>query len=374
MKIRSMAFSNKSLSSLTKVFLFSVLLSGCASVPNIVPQIPGAGSSNPSAIGQDIIRANNFLAAGRKREAADAYFVAASNYRSPERERLILQAAELAAVFRDPALTQQYLSPLNFDQLSLENKSRFRLIQAQLALNDRNYRETLRILPQRVNDLPEDLANKILAMRMSTAQASGDKLAVVQELVLQEPTLKEQYLVSLNHDRIWNHAQQIPAFQLEDAKNKIGHPIVKNWLTLAQFSRISKNGPASKRQSLRGDLGRWIQNNTNHPGMPKALGLLNAVPTTTVTPYSAGVQTPVLKKVVPQRPVAKKPTAQKPIVVQSSVKTIPAQKPAPVVKRPVAPQPAVKKPVTTTPKAPEKPVKRDPKVRSLYEQIKKQIQ
>jgi len=370
MKTRFTLFNTSVIASLTKAIFITILISGCASVPNIVPQLPGSGASNPAPVGQDIIRANNYLAAGRKREAADAYFFAASNYRSPERERLILQAAELASVFRDAPLTQQYLSPLNFDRLSTENKSRFRLIQAQLALNDRNYREALRILPQRVNDMPEDLANKILAMRMSTAQSSGDKLAVVQELVLQEPTLKEQYLVTLNHDRIWNHAQQIPAFQLEDAKNKIGHPIVKNWLTLAQFSRIAKNGPISKRQSLRGDLGRWIQNNTNHPGMPKALGLLNAAPTTTVTPYTAGSPQPALKKpVVVNKPVAKKQVITSTVTQQPAVKKPVVVKRAPVKVVPKTPV-AVKKPAAVQQPA---PVKRDPNIRSLYERMKKQI-
>lgn len=371
MKTRFTPFNTSVFASLTKAIFITMLISGCASVPNIVPQLPGSGASNPAPVGQDILRANNFLAAGRKREAADAYFFAASNYGSPERERLILQAAELASVFRDAPLTQQYLSPLNFDQLSAENKSRFRLIQAQLALNDRNYREALRILPQRVSDIPQDLANKILATRMSAAQSSGDKLAVVQELVLQEPTLKEQYLVSLNHDRIWNHAQQIPAFQLEDAKNKIGHPIVKNWLTLAQFSRIAKNGPVSKRQSLRGDLGRWIQNNTNHPGMPKALGLLNAAPTTTVTPYTASVPQPVLKKpVVVNKPVAKKQVITSTVTKQPAVQKPVIVKRAPVKVVPKAPV-AVKKPVPVQQPA---PVKRDPNIRALYEKMKKQIQ
>lgn len=361
--------------SLVTVLLISFLLGGCASVPNIVPQLPYPGAPNPAPVGQDIAQANNFLATGQKRAAADAYFRAAQNYRSPERERLILQAAELAAVFRDPALTQQYLSPLNFDQLSAEHKARFRLIQAQLALNDRNYRESLRILPQRVNDIPLDLGKKILDTRMSAAQSSGDKLALVQELVLQESTLKEQYLVTLNQDRIWNHAQQIPAFQLEEAKNKIGHPIVKNWLVLAQLSRISRNGPASKKQTLRSDLGRWIQNNSNHPGMPKALGLLNAAPTTTVTPYSAAAQRPVLKKLPAKRPVVvkpavKKPVANKPIIIRSTVKVLPAK--TPVVRKP-APVPVVKKPVVTNP-ATKQPIKADPNIRSLYEKFKKQVQ
>jgi len=84
MKTRSSAFYTKSIISLTKVILISVFITGCGSVPNIVPQLPNSGSANPAPVGQDIVRANNFLAAGRKREAADAYFIAASNYRSPK--------------------------------------------------------------------------------------------------------------------------------------------------------------------------------------------------------------------------------------------------------------------------------------------------
>lgn len=297
----------------TILVLFS--LSACSSISDIVPQLPSSGSSNSApVVGADITLANEFLAAGKRRDAAAAYFAAAQNYRSPERERLILQAAELASLLKDQQLTQRYLAPLSFDQLSSENQTRFRLVQAQLALNDRNYRETLRILPQRVNDLPEELGQKILSTRMSAAQGSGDKLALVQELVLQETTLKESYQVSLNHDRIWGHAEQIPAFQLEEAKNGISHPIVKNWLSLAQLSRISKNGPLSKRQTLRGDIGSWIQNNGTHPGMAKALDLLNAAPTTTVTPYSVEAQKPVVKKTSQKSPVANIPKVKPPVI------------------------------------------------------------
>lgn len=347
---------------------------GCAATPNIVPQLPAFGAVNsPAPVGQDIALANNFLNSGRKREAADAYFRAAQNYPSPERERLILQAAELSSAFKDLNLTQQYLSPLNFNQLTSENQSRFRLVQAQLALNDRNYREALRILPQRTNNLPTDLGQKILDTRMSAVQASGDKLSLVQELVLQEPSLKQDHLVKLNQDRIWNHARQIPTFQLEQAKSKINHPILKNWLDLAQLSRVAQNGPANQRQALRGNLARWIQNNPNHPGMPKALGLLNASPTTTVTPYNAG-QKPVIKKYV--APVARRPVAKAPVVKPVAVK--------PVINRPIVRKPVVRKPVVKapTPAVAKKPVVAQPAVKpkenisnikSLYNSMKTKI-
>lgn len=359
MKARLTSVNSPFVKSITMVIVLLSLV-GCASIPDIVPQLPPAGSSNSApTIGADIALANDFLAAGKRRDAAAAYFAAAQNYRSPERERLILQAAELASLVKDLPLTQRYLAPLNFSQLNNENKTRFRLVQAQLALNDRNHRETLRILPQRVNDIPAELGKKVLATRLAAAQGSGDKLSLVQELVLQEPTLKEDYLVNLNHDRIWGHAKQIPAFQLEEAKNGISHPVVKNWLSLAQLSRISTNGPASKRQTLRGDLGSWIQNNSNHPGMLKALDLLNAAPTTTVTPYSVDAPKLVIKSTV-----VKRPTTKSPVVKKARPKT-------PTLKTPQVKRPITKNTVKTN--VANKAEKKDPSVGLLYENIKKKI-
>ncbi|MEB8430629.1 penicillin-binding protein activator [Cocleimonas sp. KMM 6892] len=283
----------KKLSLLPVSLLFAVVvLGGCASLPNIVPQLPSPRADNYSLpAGQDIGRANAFLTQGKKREAAAAYFEASNNYRSPERERLILQAAELAAVLKDTPLTQRYLAPVNYANLNAENQARFRFTQAQLALNDNNYRETLRILPQRVNTLPMELGTKILNARMSAAQSSGDKLALVQELVLQESSLKEQHQIDLNHDRIWNHAQQIPNFQLDEGIGRINHPVLKSWLTLAKLGKISKSNTASAKTSLRGDTAKWLQQNPNHPGKSKAIELLNVVPSTTVTPYQTDATT-----------------------------------------------------------------------------------
>jgi len=169
-------------------------------IGSIVPPLPfdripsGFTTANNSNTGQDILQANAFLAAGQQREAANAYFLAAQNYPSPERERLMLQAAELASLFKDTSLTQQYLSSINFATLSLENQTRFRLVQAQLATNDRNYREALRILPQRIDNVPADLGEKVLSSRMAAAQASGDRLSLIQELVLQETSLKAPHV------------------------------------------------------------------------------------------------------------------------------------------------------------------------------------
>ena len=143
---------------------------------------------------------------------------------------------------------------------------------------------------------------------------------------------------------------------------------------MAQLSRVYYYGSASKKQTFRSDLARWIQANPNHPGMTDALALLNAAPTTTVTPYTADVQKPALRKPVVRkpavkRPVVKRPIAPRPTIKKSAVKTLPpARTPVRVINKPV-----VKKPVVNTPKV-EAPVKIEPNIRSLYEKFKKQVQ
>ncbi len=277
-------------SSLVLTLLIS--LSACSTISDIVP-LPSIAlptlDRHALPAGKDIELANALLAAGKKRDAASAYFEASQNYRSPERERLILQAAELAAFIKDSNLAQRYLSPLRYPALNGENQARFRFTQAQLALNDKNYREALRILPQRTIGLPDGLASKILNARMRAAQSSRDRISLVQELVLQEPTLKNDYEVKLNHDRIWNHIQQIPKQSLKTHKNKINHAVLKSWLDLGYLARSAKDaGEISPTTSAK--LKSWQQRNQNHPGNNKIAEILKSAPAATVTPYLGGVK------------------------------------------------------------------------------------
>ncbi|MCF6190298.1 MAG: penicillin-binding protein activator [Cocleimonas sp.] len=273
------------------ISLSLLALSACTSLPsigNIVPQIALPTLDNHALPqGKDIELANALLAAGKKREAAAAYFDASRNYRSPERERLILQASELAAISKDSNLAQRYLSPLRYSSLNKENQARFRFTQAQLALNDKNYRETLRILPQRVQGLPDGLASKILNARMRAAQSSRDRISLVQELVLQEPTLKNDYEVKLNHDRIWNHIQQIPRGKLNESRKHINHAVLRSWLDLGYLARTAKGYDGAVTQSARSNILSWQQRNRNHPGNSKVAALLKSAPATTTTPYKA---------------------------------------------------------------------------------------
>ncbi len=262
------------------IFIAAIFLSACSSLPPIVPQRPAPQTDNHAMpVGRDVEQANAFLAAGKKREAASAYFAAAQNHRPPFRERLILQAAELASIFKDNDLTQRYLAALDVSRLNPENLARYRFTQAQLALNDHNYSEALRLLPQRVNHLPEGLADKIVNARMNAAQASGDKMKLVQELVLQENRLGSDSERKLNNDRIWGHIQQMPLEQI-NAGRRIAHPGLRAWLDLAYLQKTNQHNFSG----LKSGITHWLARNPNHPANAKARALLN-VPVAVTTPY-----------------------------------------------------------------------------------------
>ncbi len=275
---------------LLPVFLWLGACSNVPTIPNIVPQlrIPNVGF-NPLPNGKEVQQANAFLKVGKKRDAASAYFSASKKYRSPERERLMLQAAELAASFNDIDLTQRYLAPVNYSSLNTENQARYRFTQALLAKNDRNYQEVLRILPQRVNGLPIALAQKILRTRMESAKASQNKLALVQELVLQEATLSEEYQIKLNNDRIWNHVLLMPRQELDSARKTMKHPVIKGWLELGYLVKGFK-GSGSVSPIFRIKLKDWQKHYPTHPGNRKVEQLLNYKPAAKVTPYLGGVK------------------------------------------------------------------------------------
>lgn len=288
------------------VITATIFISGCAGLPPIVPQSypPNVNSNkNPQTdnqtlpVGKDIEQANSFLASGNKREAASAYFAAANNYRSPYRERLILQAAELSSIFKDKDLTQRYLAPVSNIPLNPENQARFRFTQAQLALNDRNYREALRLLPQRVSHLPSGLAGKILNTRMNSAQASGDKLSLVQELVLQESTLTSKHEKQLNNDRIWGHIKQLPLEKVNEGRRNIAHPSIRSWLDLAQIQKTSRNNA----EGLQNKVAQWKSRNPTHPGNSKISEILVSDPVATTSTYNDGSTTSTTAKTTPAK-------------------------------------------------------------------------
>jgi outer membrane PBP1 activator LpoA protein len=303
--ILRITLSEKKMKSFYTLFfiILAVTLNACSSLPPTVLPTPVAlptpqTDSNRLPTGAEVQRANALLKQGKRRDAAKEYFNAAQKYRSPDKERLILQAAELATLISDRSLTQIYLSALG-RQLNTANLARYRYIQGQLAILDGEHKKALNLLPKNVKNLPRGLQQKILNARLRTAQASGDKVMFAMELVIQEYKLKQPQQIKLNHERIWNQINRLSVDQLDKARNSVRHPIMRGWLDLNYLRRISANNS----QKLNRNIKRWQGNFPRHPASARATRMIR---NTTVTPYRTEKVIPVLPlpKSVPVRDLA----------------------------------------------------------------------
>ena len=155
-----------------------LLLQGCA------PVTSEQGDSSSIAVQNDasIQQANDLLKQNKKREAAQAYYNAAAGYPSPQKERVILQAAEIAASIGDDTLTSSYLGRLNSAKLDGENQGRFAYVKALLALQSNNADLALQNLPEDISGLSPALREKVTHVRQR-ALALGGKSGITASKV-----------------------------------------------------------------------------------------------------------------------------------------------------------------------------------------------
>jgi len=159
----------------TMKYLFPALLAslftlqGCA--PAVVtPEAPPVESIQGDAT---IQQANTLLSQGKKREAAAVYYRVAATYPSPQRERVILQAAEIAASIDDAGLTESYLARVPSTSLDGENKGRYAYVKALLALQAKKPNLALSVLPADLNGLSPALREKIQHIQQRATAMGG---------------------------------------------------------------------------------------------------------------------------------------------------------------------------------------------------------
>lgn len=120
-----------------------------------------------------IKQANQLMKKGRRAQAADVYYRSAFSYPSPQRERIIMQAAEITASLGDKRLTQEYLKLVPTRSLTPDNQVRYRYINALLALQEKNPNQALNLLPQQTNGLTKGLRDKVELVRRRAFKMGG---------------------------------------------------------------------------------------------------------------------------------------------------------------------------------------------------------
>jgi len=250
--------------------LISLIFSACEPVSTVRPPV----IQPPSGTADDILQANRLYKEGRHREAAEAYFVAGQRRGSPESERLILQAAEIAASLPDKNLLQRYLEPMQNRLLSKENRARYGYVAALLSMMNHDPHNALLQLPANVSGLPGGLADKILKTRIRAADATHNFIIMAEERVRQEPYLKNQNALEQNHKTIWEQLGKAPGKQVDLARKQVDSVVLRGWLDLSHLYRIS----GSSMSTLRDNLSVWQSKYPSHPAFKIARGLVSDQP------------------------------------------------------------------------------------------------
>lgn len=246
---------------LLSIFLLT-FLTGCETVPTVDYPPPAADPViKSSTISADKVNlANTLFQQGKKREAANAYFDAAKDSPSPERERLMLQAVEIAAMLPDERLMQQFYRSINTTSLDTNNKARYNYTKALLALIRNQPKIALDILPINVRNISSGLANKILLTRLRAAEKTGNDFNIAAERIRQHSHLKKPNNISNNRQLIWKHLNKVSKTELNLERSRTKDRNLRGWLDLVYL----KNLPGGS-ESLNKNLNNWRKNFPNHP-------------------------------------------------------------------------------------------------------------
>ncbi|MGB3918981.1 MAG: penicillin-binding protein activator [Thiothrix litoralis] len=155
---------------LSLLIVVPLLLQGCSPTTSI-PGTDGSATQGNASIEQ----ANALFTQGKKREAAQAYYAASARYPTPQRERIILQAAEIAASIGDAQLTNTYLARVPASVLDGENRARQAYVKALLALQQKNPALALRTLPSTLDNISPALRAKVKHIQQRAQASAGGK-------------------------------------------------------------------------------------------------------------------------------------------------------------------------------------------------------
>ncbi len=185
------------------------------------------------------------LARQELEETGKQYLNQAENARSPEREELLLWAADYFARAHNISLSQHTLGRIEQPKyLSSELKSKLALVQAQILLVENNAFAALQLL----NNLPDSVLteeNSILfyQRRADAYRQMGNYLAATRNLIWLAGKLEPSPERDSTHTEIWDLLQNIPLQSLMSLKQHAYSEETQGWLELAYLYKLHRENP-----------------------------------------------------------------------------------------------------------------------------------
>ncbi len=239
--------------------LTTLLASGCTPPPVTNYPPPAADPIHlPPSSSEAVKKANRLFQQGKRREAAHAYYQAGLSSPSPQRERLILQAIEAAALLKDTRLMEQFFPAIDTSRLNRDNRARYDYSKGLLAIYQKQPAIALDILPQNVDRLPAGLARKIRLARHSAARQINNPILIATELI-QLHRLSGNTLSDKDNQQIWQALNRISLNQLNTERRKQPDSHLRGWFDLAYLKKASFS-----EDTLRNNLQNWHKNYPRH--------------------------------------------------------------------------------------------------------------
>lgn len=251
---------------LSLVTLVAVGLQGCGGNTPIKDKLSDAQLEQPAAI--DI----------------DALLNRAQMSRSPQKEQLLLQAAQYLSQTNEPHWARNLLNSIDPTLLSDEEFIEFTLTFSQLALEDDAYFLAQRILTnprldQQWQTLNLDQQILLRQRRAELFTVLGEPNASIEERLALQPLLSDPLLDIDNQDVLWQSLMSMPIAELTYRSQKAAsapsaqNEALRGWYSLAL---ISKNNQSNLDKQLF-QINQWVARWPQHPAsmrLPKDLQLL----------------------------------------------------------------------------------------------------
>lgn len=205
----------------------------------------------------------------------------AQQKKSPERESLLLQAAEIYLNQNKLDRARNLIGELNTSQLSEQNFVKFSQVSAGIALKDGDVERARRILTiprieQQLKALDPAQEAALRELRAQAFERNGQLQDSISERINASAILTDSQAANTNQDLLWQTLMSLPLSDLQANAAKGSGGITQGWYSLAALSKNNTQDIAAQLASL----AQWQKQWRTHPAatnLPKDLRALQAI-------------------------------------------------------------------------------------------------
>lgn len=209
----------------------------------------------------------------------------AQQLQSPERESLLIDAANILLENQKPAQAQSLLKTIKPGKLDPDNKLKLILALARLNLMQGDIEQAKELLNSdrlgllaMSNSLTPEQLNQVSLLRAEVWEQDENFLAAARERIFVAPMLTDPDLSQQNQDQIWADLILLPQETLTEIASQAAIPEMQGWLELAWIHKGLQDNLDQQLEALQ----KWQQSHSTHPAatnLPTSLQLLTELST-----------------------------------------------------------------------------------------------